>query len=269
MIDLRDRVTAFILTIGDKENFADCLTHLAAQDCQFRQYTITNIAPAAAALQKMIDECETEYCIQVDEDMVLFPHAIRTLYEAIMNGPSRAAIWCYPLWDALIGQAIIGIKIYRVAMMREVKYDIASPSCDIDVNTRLHAAGYEVDCKWTNFFDRSVCLGLHGVHHTPATAYEAYYNRAMKSRLHPGLIGWIHRLPAVFKRIIRTHPQSDVHLYALLGYVAGLYADLTGYVDKDFRYGDPVFSELSRDLERALAPEEMLALFWAPTENQQ
>jgi len=256
MIDLTDRVTVYILTIGDKPNFQDCLRHLGSQDCFFRQKFIANVAPPAAAFQQMIEDCETEFYVQCDEDMLLHPHAIRTLYEAMIGGPVRTAIWCYPLWDAHIRQALIGVKIYRHSMMREANYDVTSSSCDIDVNSLLKAAGYEVACKWTDFFDKAVCLGLHGMHYTPATAYEAYYNRAMKSRLHPGLIGWVHRLPAVFKRLMREEPASDIHLYALLGYVAGMYADLSGYVDKDMRYGDLVFSELKHDLERKLGPDE-------------
>jgi len=256
MLNLTNDLTVSVLTIGDNTNLEHCLQNLSQQDCRFRQEIIANVAPAAAALQQMIDRCETPYCVQVDEDMLLHPHAIRTLYEAMIGGPVATAIWCYPLWDAHIRQAIIGVKIYRVAMLRQVNYDLASASCDIDVNTRLKAAGYEVACKWTQFFDKNVCLGLHGGHYTPATAFESYFNRAVKSRLHPGLIGWIHRLPAVFKHIIRQEPTSDIHLYALLGYVAGLYADPKGYVDKDLRHIDHVFSELHLDLERVLDDTE-------------
>ena len=44
---------------------------------------IDRVAPMSAALQRMHDLCTTSHYIQVDEDMLLFPHAVETLERAI------------------------------------------------------------------------------------------------------------------------------------------------------------------------------------------
>src|SRR5690348_11399473 len=77
--DLSAEVTAFVLTVG-APSFDECMRRLDRQDCRFRREVIDHVAPMSQALQCMLDRCETPYFIQVDEDMLLYPHAVRTLH---------------------------------------------------------------------------------------------------------------------------------------------------------------------------------------------
>jgi hypothetical protein len=250
MIDLRDKVTVFHLMVGDKENYFHCVNAINAQDCQFGYEEIRNVAPAAAALQKLIDRCETPYYIQLDEDMILRPHAVSHLCEVMDTGPTKAAILCYPLWDEHIEQAIVGVKIYRLEAMKQVQYRLDAPACEIDINEQLHGKDWDVTAKWTHAEDKEICLGSHGAHYTPATAYEAYFNRAIKSRVYPDKMEWVSLLPAKFRQLMRKEPDNPIHLYALLGYTAGVNVDLAAWNhDKDMRVVNEAFIRLQKELE--------------------
>ena len=78
-------------TVG-APSFATCTRFLKEQDCRFRLQIIDSHAPMNAALQKMIDDCETEFYVQVDEDMLLYPHAVRTLFERMIQHPAHIAL---------------------------------------------------------------------------------------------------------------------------------------------------------------------------------
>ena len=40
----------------------------------------------------MLDECTTPYFVQVDEDMLLYPHAVRTLHERMAAAATEVAM---------------------------------------------------------------------------------------------------------------------------------------------------------------------------------
>src|SRR5262249_7808129 len=104
-------VTVFVSTVGDKVNFADCMTHLRAQSVMFPLEIIDRVAPMSAAFQEMHQRCRTDFYVQVDEDMILLPHAIETLRRLIGSAPETAAVICAPLWDSDAECALYGVKI--------------------------------------------------------------------------------------------------------------------------------------------------------------
>ena len=87
----RDHVTVFVTTVG-APSYDACRQHLGAQDCAFRLQVIDRVAPMSAAFQRMLDECPTPFFVQVDEDMLLYPHAVRTLYEASPRADDRRRV---------------------------------------------------------------------------------------------------------------------------------------------------------------------------------
>ena len=79
--DLRESVTVFVATVG-YPTFEKCLEYLHAQDSEFQLKIVDHVGPSAA-LQYMMDECTTPFYVEVDEDVLLYPQAIRTLHERI------------------------------------------------------------------------------------------------------------------------------------------------------------------------------------------
>jgi len=71
-----------MISIGE-ESTLECERALLEQDCTFTIKHIKNTFPMSSAFQRMPDECETRYFIQVDSDMILKPHAVQTLYREI------------------------------------------------------------------------------------------------------------------------------------------------------------------------------------------
>ena len=83
----------FVSTVG-YPTYQECLEGLAAQDSKFTLKIVDHVAPMSAALQRMQDECTTPYYVQVDEDMLLYPQAIRTLHERISGGGAQGGPVC-------------------------------------------------------------------------------------------------------------------------------------------------------------------------------
>lgn len=255
-MDLTDRVTVFVTTIGDRA-FPHCINALDRQDSRFRFATIENVAPMSAAFQQMLDDCETPFFVQVDEDMILDPYAIRILYDAMTNSPPITAIYCYSLWDEHMQQSILGVKIYRHEIVKQFPYRHDVPNCDVEQNDRLKAAGYEVKICWLAQQRNLSCIGVHGRHYTPETAYEAYYNRAAKSRLNPDGMALMRWLPAEFRRRIAADPNDLIDLYALMGFEAGMNADIAQFkTEKDHRTINHAFRRCQADLDTA-PPSEL------------
>jgi len=275
-MNLTEQVTVFVATIGDKANFDHCIQALDGQDSRFRFDTVDHVAPMSAAFQAMIDRCETPYYVQVDEDMILEPYAIRILHDAMTKAPPSTAIVCYSLWDEHMRKAILGVKIYRHDVLKRFPYNHNVPHCDVEQNERLKAAGYTIQSCWHGYERNITCIGRHGCHYTPETAYEAYYNRAAKSRLFPQWMSWCRCLAATFRRRVESDPKNLIDLYALLGFTAGLTTDL-GRLDheKDWQAINHDFRRVQADMETDL-PSQLnlhvtskcnLACQWCPRQS--
>lgn len=251
-MDLTDKVTVFVTTVGDRA-YPHCIAALDAQDTRFRFEVLDRIAPMSAAFQTMVELCETPYYVQVDEDMILDPYAIRVLHSTMVNSTPNTAIVCYSLWDEHMRQSILGVKIYRHEIVKQFPY-LNRAGCDVDLNERLAAVGYTVQSYWASQDRNPTCIGVHGRHYTPQTAYEAYYDRAIKSRLNPAGMGLMRWLPAEFRRRIADDPKDLVNLYALLGFEAGMAADITqgrakNTPERDCRQVNHTFRRIQADLE--------------------
>ena len=115
--DAFDEVTVFVTTVG-APTFQACLEQLCRQDCTFRLKVLDHVAPLGVALQRMVDTCTTPFYVQVDEDMLLYPHAIRTLWERI-RGRSDTALVVGNLYDVHLERHIAGVKIFRHEAVRD------------------------------------------------------------------------------------------------------------------------------------------------------
>lgn len=177
--DLSADLTVFVSTVGDEENFRDCLAHLEAQTVRFRLEIIDRVAPLSAAFQRMLDLCVTPYYVQVDEDMILHSNAIETLFGEIVRAHSKTAMVCRPLWDVDIQGAIYGLKIYRHEIVRDFPYEDTF-SCERTQKERIEAAGFET--RFDPLGGRESCVGEHGKHYSLRTIFLRWRRLIQKRR---------------------------------------------------------------------------------------
>lgn len=210
------QTTIFVTTIGDEENFKDCMDHLTAQTVSRPVDIIDRVAPMSAAFSEMHRRCVTPFYVQVDEDMILFPDAIATLEQRIRDGPDNLAMVCAPLWDCDTRQPLYGVKIYRHGIVKQFPYHSALASESIQLQ-QIRSAGYVVDLLPLT---QDACLGEHGKHYSPATIF-VRWQRLLQKQLVYGNRHWVAAWPKrLLDRYVET--QSPVHLYAVLGSIAGI-----------------------------------------------
>jgi len=255
--DLSNEVTAFVTTVGAPD-FPHCLDALAAQDCRFRLRVIDRVAPMSAAFQKMIDDCETPFYIQVDEDMILYPHAVRTMHERMLKEPDKTAILVHGLHDAFTGYNLTGIKIYRHSVIKKFPYAPQDFSCEVGQNERLQNAGFCVTVKFHGLdapLDDTI-LGDVNAHWTPWGVFEKYFRDLQKMRQNPECQAWMTQLVPLFIRKFQKDP-NNVTQFAFLGALVGLCAPLRDEGEKDFRvsraqdYFDMLREVLQDDFNKA------------------
>lgn len=233
-----DDTTVFVSTIGDEANFADCMNHLRAQTVNTPIEIVDHVAPMSAAFQQMHLRCRTEYYVQVDEDMILFPHAIQTLRSFIGSFPMNIAMACSPLWDCDAECSIYGVKIYRSSIVKQFPYK-DSASCETEQLERLRAAGYEIVLQP---LEDAKCLGEHGKHYTPETIFKRWQRCFQKHRLY-GRMGWIEPYARGLLDRYRTTGQT-LHLYAFLGAIAGITDTSLPTSEQDWRDANEALQRL-------------------------
>lgn len=233
--DLRQAVTVFVSTVG-YPTFAACRRHLRAQDCDYTLRVVDRVAPLSAAFQRMVDECTTPYYVQVDEDMLLYPHAVRTLHERISRLGRRVAMFAAALYDVHVERAIHGVKIFRHEIVRRYPLRDVRAS-EWDLARRLRRDGYldvRVPLQHATRTSENT-LGLHGTHWTPRAAYLRFCVLELKRRAGTRALDWV---PGSAMMLLRRFLErgSEVDLYALMGILAGSLAD-AGTVgrEKDYR----------------------------------
>lgn len=232
--DLSDEVTVFVTTIG-APSFELCMERLSQQDCTFRMEVIERVAPMAAAFQRMLDSCETTYFVQVDEDMLLFPHAVRTLHEALSGAGESVAMFVASLFDVHLGRCIQGVKIFRHAVAR--RYPLGrQDSFEVDQLRRMKRDGHGIlRLAGGTTPEEGQALGLHGTHWTAASIFERYATLQRRRRRFPQEMGWFAPYPAKFLARFLEDPDTE-SFHALMGVVAGALAgDRREAPSKDFR----------------------------------
>jgi len=248
-VDLSQAVTVFVTTVG-APTYDACMTHLAAQDCRFSLHVIDHVAPMHAAFQRMLDHCRTPYYVQVDEDMLLFPHAVRTLYERIEAAGERVGMFSANLFDEHLRRCIIGVKIFRHAVAVRYPFDRID-AFETDQVSRFEADGY-ASIKVAAGYEPVAgdTLGLHGTGWTNEAIYERYATLERRRRTDKPKLYWFGEYSQEFLRRFQEEP-SEQNFFALMGVIAGHLASRHGGAyAKDFRtYAAlPGFAELCQFL---------------------
>lgn len=218
--DFSDLLTVFVTTIGS-ETFEKCLKHLQEQDCIFRLSIISHVAPMSAAFQRMLDECTTPYLVQVDDDMLLFPHAVRTLYERISKAGEMVAQYVCALYDVQLEEVIYALMIFRHSIVVNYPYrDVEA--FEFDQIARFRADGYidiRVPLEGLTRESENV-LGFHGTHWTTLSVYIRYNMLERIRRQGNKTYAWVTEAAEKFlRRFLEQH--SEVDFFALMGVLSG------------------------------------------------
>jgi len=200
-------LTVFIITTGKNINYPDCIKALQKQSFSFKVDIIREYSPLSVAFQEMLNRCTTKYFIQVDEDMVLQPNAIETLYNSIKN-QSQYSMICYSLNDVHYGIDILGIKIYDHDIFKQFPYNTTHPSCEVEQLERVTNAGY----KWLSY---SNVVGQHSPKWTSEEIFNRYNVLVKKQKLLAGTCGFGNIQQTLVNRL--KNKFSSLDFFALLG----------------------------------------------------
>jgi len=205
--DLSKFLTVFIIRSGDNPNYEDCLSSLNNQSIKFNLIEIKDVAPMSKAFQKMIDNCETDYYIQVDEDMILFEDTIEKIYDRFIITEDNISTIAHMLNDNHLDFDIYGIKGYKHKIMKNYPYNLEIISCEVEQMTRLQNDGFET-------LMYSEVVGYHSPKWTEQLIYERYFDLMEKWKVFK--YDWLSELPAKLMEIFKLDP-SNINLFALMG----------------------------------------------------
>ncbi|MEO8603621.1 MAG: glycosyltransferase family 4 protein [bacterium] len=249
-LDLTDRVTAFVTTVGAPSYLA-CRDLLRLQDCAVRLEIIDRVAPMSAAFQRMLDSCETPFFVEVDEDMLLHPHALRTLYQRISTADARVAVVAGDLWDAHLDRRLQGVKIYRHEIARRYPFSDAQSFEKLQAR-QMRADGYVLEGGVRgDDRDGDGILGLHGTHWTGRSIYERYATLESRRQRQPRALSWFDPYPGIFLERALEEP-TELNVAALMGVLSAALLPHDGPGSaKDFRVAEtPLgFAEAQRFFE--------------------
>jgi hypothetical protein len=231
--DFTQQLTVFVSTIG-ASSFVDCMARLHAQDCYFRLEVINRVAPMSAAFQHMMDRCETPFYIQVDEDMLLYPHAVHALYQRITRSAEDVALVAGWLWDDHLDRCIIGVKAFRHEIVRNYPFRNVLSS-EKDQIQKLLDDGFRYDILPDHDLRREgeFTMGLHGTHYNEHSAFERYATLERKRCQHPENLAWFDQQGHTLLQRFRDQPTA-LDLMALMGILAGRVHDDGQGGEKDY-----------------------------------
>ncbi len=206
----KPHTTVFIITVGDS-TLAACQEAIRHQITQsFVLDLIRNVHPMSAAFQEMIKRCETEYFIQVDEDMILEPTAVSSMEGMMRKAPDDIGMICFHLYDIDRNANIQGVKIYRTAAIKSLAFrDVKA--CEMDLLEQMGQRGI----RW--ILHPSV-QGRHGTAYSPETIYRRY-----KSMYEKDILEWNDVTEDICHKATQFRETGDLlSLFALMGAVDGI-----------------------------------------------
>jgi GR25 family glycosyltransferase involved in LPS biosynthesis len=205
--DLSKELTVFVISCGENPNYNDCISALENQNVIFKIKEIKNVSPMSAAFQKMIDDCDTDYYIQVDEDMILFEDTIEKIYQRLYESDSKISTVAHMLTDAHLDFDIYGIKGYKHKILKKYPYNLEIISCEVEQISRLQKDGFE------SLMYQDV-VGYHSPKWNEQLIYERYFDLMEKWKVFK--YHWLDELPSKLFEIFKSEP-NNINLYALMG----------------------------------------------------
>jgi hypothetical protein len=192
------------------------------------------------AFQKMIDDCETEYYIQVDEDMILHEDTIEKIYDRLLKTEENISIVAYMLNDVHLDFDIYGIKGYKHTILKRYPYNLDIISCEVEQVKRMKNDGYETMMV-------GEVVGKHSPKWTTSLIYERYFDLMEKWKNFK--YDWLGELPSKLFQIFQNDP-SEINLYALMGAMTSMSSkEMIRKREKNFLIKDENFERIENILQ--------------------
>ncbi len=207
------------------------------QDCTFTVKHIRDTFPMYRAFQRMPDECETKYFIQVDSDLVLKPHAVQTLYKGIRD----SSFMIYMVYGQLYEEGFgIGgsVRCWKRRLFKYFRFRDCR-TVDRDLYRRVRRIGLRAK-------NLNQILGLHLARHSPFSNYLKTKSDVEKWR-------FLKRPPEMYalKVLNRSIESLPVSSNDLLGVLLGVLTTKERLVrSKDIKLETERYSEILRHLGR-------------------
>lgn len=231
-------LTIFLITTNNNPNYQDCLDSLYRQTLHAEIDIISNYYPISKAFQEMFNRCKTKYLIQVDEDMILYPHAIRTLYNKIKYASDKVAMVAYELHDTHLDFDLYGIKIYNNEIYKQFPLKQNTFSGSLIQIDEVKQAGY----TWLN--EKGI-LGLHSPKWTNELIFSRYYD--LMDKYKEKKYKWMGELPKKLLEMFKKE-SNELNLYALLGCLINLLCNKNKPIEKDDSKKNQYFINLEKIL---------------------
>ncbi len=212
------RISAAILTVDPSGYLEQCLESIRKQTlAPSRIEIIRNVTPFSKASQEALDRVETEYYVQVDEDMVLKPTCFERLYFLMMDDTACAQSVA-ELEDPVFGR-VTGVKMYRTAPVRSIGFHPFhdEKGCERFMTRELSNRGF------TTHRTRSI-QGLHHPSYTPQDIFWKFHFIGEQLRYYqqsPRVLS--EYLEILVRRWQRHH--DTLTIFGLAGLFSGLQTD--------------------------------------------
>ncbi|MBI5671911.1 MAG: glycosyltransferase, partial [Nitrospirae bacterium] len=235
--EIQSVTTVFVLTVDDPV-FPACKAALDVQQgTTFKLEIIRNVCPFSTAAQRMIRDCQTDYFIQVDEDMILQSDAVASMETVMAAAPDDVGMICFHLFDDDRDCPIQGVKIYRTALMQSLMFQDVKAS-EMDLLEQMGRHGI----KWILHPD---VKGRHGTSYTAESIYRRY-----KTMYEKDIRQWNVLTSDICRKADSFRQTGDpLQLFALLGAAHGIInAPLAVDREKDARLYNLVELDVFRRL---------------------
>jgi glycosyltransferase involved in cell wall biosynthesis len=250
MNNLSNKLTVFVLVTEERENYRVCLEALNKQTVSFKLDIVKNIYPMSKAMQEPINRCKTPYFIQCDEDIILNPTAIETMYNAIELSNNNIFMICYPLTDCHLNRELLGVKIFKHNIVKNYSYDFNNSAYDVEFQDRIKKDGYKFLVGIGN-------LGQHSPYWTNKSIFERYLILGEKFKQYHW--SFIEELPKELLNKYNKNP-TELNWYALLGILTPIIKDNLLRGEKDARKTFEEFDRLVKYYDKSLSPQKLKVL---------
>jgi MoaA/NifB/PqqE/SkfB family radical SAM enzyme len=223
MNNFNNEITCYVLTTENNPNFEDCLEALKRQTIQFKIDIIKNYYPISRAFQEMFNRAKTKYVCQIDEDMILYPHAIQTLYNSLNNADSKVFMSCYELHDTHLNFDMFGVKIFNTEICKKVPLPQGTFSGSLVQIAKLQIMGY-------TYLAQNEALGLHSPKWTNRQIFSRYFDLMDKYKAKG--YEWMGELPSKLYKMYQQEP-NEINFYALIGSLTNMMLNNKIPIEKD------------------------------------
>ena len=117
------KITIFLITIeGYQLKYTLEAINSLPTNIPFLVNVIMNVSPTVKAYNQMRLRCFTNYFVQLDEDMILFPNSIEMMTNIVTSKAKNIFLYSYYLIDEYLGigekKLLEGMKLYNFGIMK-------------------------------------------------------------------------------------------------------------------------------------------------------